>query len=135
MESLIARIDHERRAYRDRNEFLEEENSKLEKELAKFKKVSQELDKSLSKAEEMREKYQNVSMMQLADFESLRLRNSERHTKYLKLRTKYDDLKHEMHQMFKEQYIVNATNKEETFKKEERLLKMARKINYAGSDN
>lgn len=71
----------------------------------------------------------------MADFESLRLRNSERHSKYLKLRTKYDDLKHEMHQMFKEQYIVNATNKEETFKKEERLLKMARKIVYAGSDN
>ena len=33
MESLIARIDHERRAYRDRNEFLEEENSRREKDL------------------------------------------------------------------------------------------------------
>lgn len=30
---------------------------------------------------------------------------------------------------------MNATNKEETFKKEERLLKMARKIVYSGSDN
>lgn len=50
----------------------------------------------------MRDKYYNISMMQMADFESLRLRNSERHAKYLKLRTKHDDLKHEMHQMFKE---------------------------------
>lgn len=74
MENLIARIDHERRAYRDRNELLESENESLTSELKRFKKISVELDKTLQKTEIMKEQYFNISMMQMAECESLRLR-------------------------------------------------------------
>jgi cell division protein FtsB len=122
MENLIARIDHERRAYRDRNEFLEEDNSSLKAELEKFKRISGELDKSLTKAETLQTKYFNISMMQMAECESLRMRSLNKHKKYSKLRTEYDDLKHEITLLFKEKQIINAANKEESYKKEDQLL-------------
>lgn len=128
MENLIARIDHERRAYRDRNEFLEEENASLNEELTKFKKISIELDKSLEKSDRLKNKYYNISMMQMAECESLRLRNSNKHLKYSKLRQEHDDLKHELTLLFKEKQIINAANKEESFKKEDMLLAQVRKL-------
>ena len=133
MENLIAKIDYERRAYRDRNEFLEEENEKVSSDLVMYKKISVELGKSADKTEILKDQYYNIAMMQMAECESLRLRNLNKHARFVKLRQEYDDLKHELSLLFKEKQIINAANRQEDFKKENKLLIKTRMMMPGGS--
>lgn len=127
MEKLISRIDHERRAFRDENEFFTEENERLKNENISLTAKNIELTDNLAVVENLKNQYFNISMMQISDMESEKKRTMSKQTRYLKLRQEYEDLKHELTLLVKERQVINAANREESFKKEEILVGLARR--------
>lgn len=67
-------------------------------------------------------------MMQKMDYESEQGRTNEKQRRYIKLRQEYEDLKHELTLLVKERQAISAANREETYKKEEILIGLARQM-------
>lgn len=128
MEKIISRIDHERRAFRDENEFYEGENERLKEENISLKAKTLNLEETLAEVSRQRDQYFNVAMMQNADFESEKKRTHDKQMRYYQLRQEYGDLKHELTLLMKERQAITAANREESFKKEEILVGLARKM-------
>lgn len=128
MEKLISRIDHERRAFRDENEFFSGENNRLKNENISYRVKNLELVDMLKHTNDLKEQYFNISLMQISEMESEKKRTMDKQTRYLKLRQEHEDLKHELTLLVKERQVINAANREENFKKEEILIGLARRI-------
>ena len=128
MEKLIARLDHERLDYRDRNEELVKENERLVEQYLHFKERNIFLEEENEVLGRLKEKYYHVAMMQKMDYEGLTVRVAQRSSQYSKLKQEFEDLKQELTMIFKEKQMIVAANKEEIYKKEELALKLTRKV-------
>ena len=96
MENKIAKLSHKELAIGERCEVLEAENERLSKLNIEIRDSERKMAARVGKIEEERERFRNIAIMQMEDFDAKRLIFNATKVKMNYLKDDYDDLKKQL---------------------------------------
>ena len=96
MENKIARLSHNELAIGERCEILEKENGRLSLLNIEIRESEEKMANKVSFIEEERERFRNIAIMQMEDFDAKRLIYNATKVKMNYMKDDYDDLKKQL---------------------------------------
>lgn len=128
LDNMALRYDHDRKSFRQKYLETKMKYINLEEEFGKVKMKYEKIKSEIDVETNLKDRYFNISMMQISDHESYVDRNSTMKSRYITLFREHEELKREMAVVFQERETTNFEARQQEFDKSKVILEEAAKF-------